>query len=94
MGRLSAVRVAELPAWFDSTFVSRAAVVLIGIAIVALVAVLLAVRSVALRLVAVLLLGAAAVGLWHYRDEVRACRDGAGTCSCSFLGNDLPGCGS
>ncbi len=83
--------VGEIPSWLDVSFVTNAAAVLAVAATVALLVVMFLVRSVALRLITILVLGAAVFGLLHYRSELTHC-DNRG-CACSFFGQDLKGSG-
>jgi hypothetical protein len=81
----------KLPDWLDLEFVQTASAVLAVAALVVLVVMIFMVRSVATRLVAVVILGGAVFGLLHYRDQLQRC-DKTG-CECKFFGENLVGGG-
>ncbi len=81
--------VGALPSWFDVAFVTKATAVLAVVAVILLLLVMFLVRSVAVRLVTIVLLGAAVFGLLHYRSELTHCDTNG--CPCSLFGEDLKG---
>ena len=81
----------SLPSWLDLDFVRTASAVLAVLSITLLFVLVLFVRSVATRIVAVILLGAAVVGLVHYRQQLDHCDKNG--CACMFLGQELQGGG-
>jgi hypothetical protein len=83
--------VASLPSWLDLHFARNASAAIAVGAVVLLLVVVFTVRSVATRLIVVIMLGAAVFGLLHYRQTLDHC-DKAG-CECSLFGSDLKGGG-
>ena len=81
----------SLPDWLDLDFARTSAGVLAIIGLILVVVIIFMVRSVATRLIAVVLLGAAVFGLLHYRQQLNDCDKNG--CSCTFLGEDLKGGG-
>jgi hypothetical protein len=82
---------AELPDWLDLDFARTAAGVLAIVAVVVLLVTVFMVRSVAVRVMVVVLMGAAVFGLMRYRETLDHC-DKAG-CPCELFGEDLEGGG-
>ena len=80
-----------MPNWLDYDFVRTATGVLTIVAIIVVVAVIFSVKSVATRLVVVVLLGGAVFGLLRYRDTLENC-DKTG-CRCELFGEELQGGG-
>ena len=81
----------ELPSWLDVGMTRAFAVGLAVFAVVCLVAVMFTVRSLATRVVVIVVLGAAVFGLLHYRSELDHC-DKSG-CACKLFGQDVEGGG-
>ncbi len=88
---IAASVVGSLPDWLDLHFARNATAVLAIVAVVLLLIVVFTVRSVATRLIVVVLLGVAVFGLLHYRQTLNHC-DKSG-CECSLFGSDLKGGG-
>jgi hypothetical protein len=87
----AAIVLGTLPDWLDFHFARTASGVLAVIAIVMGLIILFMVRSVALRVVAVVVLAAAVFGLLHYRSELDHCDKNG--CACQLFGEDLKGGG-
>jgi hypothetical protein len=81
--------VAELPDWLDVDFARTAAGILAIVAVVVLLITVFTVRSLAVRLAVVVLMGAAVFGLMRYRETLDHC-DKTG-CPCELFGEDLEG---
>jgi hypothetical protein len=81
----------ELPSWLDVQFAKTWAGILAIAALVILVVAVFLIRSIAIRVVAVVLLGASVVGLLHYRQTLDHC-DKTG-CECKFFSENLKGGG-
>jgi hypothetical protein len=81
----------ELPTWLDFDFAYTWSAILAVIALILLVVAIFMVRSIGLRVVVVVLLGASVVGLLHYRQTLDHC-DKSG-CECKFFGEELEGGG-
>lgn len=81
--------VGVLPSWLDVNFAQNAAAVVAVVAAAVVLIVVFIARSVATRLVAVVVLGAAVFGLLHYRTELDHCSTNG--CQCSLFGEDLKG---
>jgi hypothetical protein len=81
----------ELPSWLDLQFAKTASGVLVIVALILLVLAIFMVRSIGVRVVIIVLLGASVVGLLHYRQQLDHC-DKSG-CECKFFGEDLKGGG-
>jgi hypothetical protein len=75
-----------LPDWVDAEFLRTSATVAVFVAVVAILLVFIFIRSMGTKLLLILLIGAGALGLFVYRDELKEC---ARTCDCSFLGEDV-----
>jgi hypothetical protein len=82
---------AELPSWLDVQFAKTAAGILAIVALIILVIAIFMVRSIAVRVIVVVLLGASVVGLLHYRQTLDHC-DKTG-CECKFFSENLKGGG-
>ena len=80
----------DLPSWLDVNFVLTASAALAVVAVVVLIALVVVVRSVATRVVSLVVLGLAVFGLLHYRQTIDDCNK-SGACACKFLGEDLRG---
>lgn len=87
----AAMLVGSLPDWLDLHFARNATALLALVSVVLLLVVVFTVRSVAARLIVVLLLGVAVFGLLHYRQTLDHCNKAG--CECSFFGSDLKGGG-
>ena len=81
----------DLPSWVDLSFVRNVTAVLAIAGLVILVVIAFMVRSVAARLVAVVLIGASVFGVLHYRNTLDHC-DKSG-CACKLFGDELDGGG-
>ena len=81
----------DLPDWMDVDFLHTAAGALVIVAIFLLLVVIFTVKSIGTRVLIVVLLGAAVVGLLRYRETLDHC-DKSG-CACKFLGEDVKGGG-
>ena len=80
---------ASLPSLVDVDFTKTMSVLLAILGVCGIVAVLVTVRSLATKVVAVIVLGASVFGLLHYRVELDRCdRDG---CACKLFGQELNG---
>ena len=84
------VVLAELPDWLDVDFTRSAAAVLAGVAVVIVLLAIFFARSLLVRVIVIVTMGAAIFGLLHYRDELGDC-DKNGGCPCTFFGEDLRG---
>ena len=82
---------ADLPSWLSVDFARNAAGVLAIVSVVVVLIVMFLVRSVATRVVAMLLLGGAVFGLLHYRTALENCDKNG--CACKLLGENLKGGG-
>ena len=81
----------NLPSWLGVDAVRDIAAGLAVAAIVGVMVVVFFVHSVAARIVAIVVLGAALFGLLRYRSELDHCdRNG---CTCTLFGHDLKGGG-
>lgn len=76
----------DWPDWLDAEFLKSATAVGILVACLLILFVFVFVRSIATKVLLVVLLGAGAFGLFVWRDEVKEC---APTCDCSFLGEHI-----
>jgi hypothetical protein len=85
------VLLGDLPDWMDVDFLHTAAGALVVVAIFALLIAVFMFKSIAARVLVVVLLGAAVVGLLRYRETLDHC-DKTG-CACKFLGEDVKGGG-
>ena len=81
----------NLPDWVDLNFVRNVTAVLAIAALVILVVIAFMVRSVAARVVAVVLVGASVFGLLHYRNNLDHCDKNG--CACKLFGDELEGGG-
>jgi hypothetical protein len=81
----------SLPDWLDLHFARNATLVLALIAVIILLVVVFTVRSVATRLIVVVLLGVSVFGLLHYRQTLDHCNKAG--CECQLFGSDLKGGG-
>ena len=93
VGVLHTARVvaSSLPDWLDLHFARNATLVLALIAVIILLVVVFTVRSVATRLIVVVLLGVSVFGLLHYRQTLDHCNKAG--CQCELFGSDLKGGG-
>ena len=82
---------ADLPDWLDLDFTRTAAAVLAIVAVVLLLAIVFTVRSIGMKIAAIVLLGGAVFGLLHYRQTLDNCDKNG--CACELLGEDLKGGG-
>ncbi len=82
----------EWPDWLDAEFLRSASTAGVFVVCVLLLVVIFWVRSLATKLLLLVLLAAGAFGLFVYRDDLKQC---ASTCDCSFLGDHISseGCG-
>jgi hypothetical protein len=80
---------AELPNWMDAQFLRGASGTLVVAALLLVLVVMFVVRSIATRLIAIVLLGAAVFGLVHYRQTLDHC--GKTGCACTLLGQTVQG---
>jgi hypothetical protein len=81
--------IAELPGWMDAEFLRSASGTLVVVALLVALVLMFMVKSVATRLVSIVLIGAAVFGLVHYRQTLEHC-DKVG-CECSFFGEVVRG---
>jgi hypothetical protein len=81
----------SLPEWLDLDFARTSAGALAILGLILVVVVIFMVRSVATRLIAVVVLGAAVFGLLHYRQQLTDC-DKHG-CACTLFAEELKGGG-
>lgn len=81
----------SLPDWLDLDFARTGAGALAILGLILVVVIIFMVRSVATRLIAVVVLGAAVFGLLHYRQQLNDCEKQG--CSCVLFGEDLKGGG-
>jgi hypothetical protein len=86
--------VADLPSWADVDFLRTALGVAVLVGIVAVLVSVFMIRSIGTRVLVLVLLGAAVVGVLHYRQTLVDC-DKRG-CACKLFGEDVKGggCGS
>src|SRR5689334_2597060 len=78
------VVLAELPDWLDVDFALNAALVLTVVAVLIVLFTLFFARSLMVRVLVIVLMGAAVFGLMHYRNELQNCDKNG--CPCRFLG--------
>ena len=81
--------IALLPDWMDAQFLRNASGILICVGVLAALVLLFAVRSIAAKVVALVVIGAAIFGLAHYRETLGHC-DKVG-CECKLLGERIQG---
>jgi len=80
---------AALPTWMDAQFLRSASGTLVIVSLLVALVLMFVVKSVGTRLVAILLLGAAVLGLVHYRQTLEHCSKAG--CSCKLLGEVVKG---
>jgi hypothetical protein len=80
--------IADLPNWVDTKFLQSASGTLVLIAVLAVLVILFVVRSVARKVITIVIIGAAVVGLVHYRQTLQRC-DAKG-CACKLFGQAVP----
>ena len=76
----------EWPDWLDAEWLKSATAIGIFVACVLIVFVFVFVRSLAAKVLLVVLLGAGAFGLFVWRDDVKECIP---SCDCSFMGEHI-----
>jgi hypothetical protein len=84
------VVLAELPDWLDVDFARTGAAVLAAVAVVCVLLAVFFARSMILRVIVIVAMGAAIFGLLNYRNALGEC-DKFGGCPCTFFGEDLEG---
>jgi len=82
---------ADVPSWLSVSFARDAAVGLAVTATVLLVCSMFLMRSVVARVLSIVLLGCAVVGLLHYRAVLEHCDKNG--CACRLFGQELEGGG-
>ena len=80
--------IAALPSWMDAQFLRSASGALVVAAALGVLALLFVLRSLSVKIVSLLLVGAAVFGLVHYRHTLERC-DAHG-CACKLLGQSVP----
>ena len=83
------VVLAELPEWLDVDFARSAAAILAAVAVVIVLLALFFARSLVVRIIVIVAMGAAIFGLLDYRNELGECDKNG--CSCTFFGENLDG---
>jgi anti-sigma-K factor RskA len=84
------VVLAELPDWLDVDFARSATAALAAIAVVVVLLAIFFARSLVVRVIVIVAMGAAIFGLLTYRDELGKCETNGG-CPCTLFGEDLAG---
>jgi hypothetical protein len=81
--------IADLPNWMDAQFLRSASGALVVAGVLVAIVLVFIVRNIAMKLVSLIVIGAAIFGLVHYRSTLQRC-DQHG-CSCKLFGADVPG---
>jgi hypothetical protein len=84
--------IADLPSWVDVEFLHQLSGTLVVVALLLVVVLMFVLRSLATKLVLILMVAAAVFGLVHYRQTLEKC--GPGGCSCVLFGQKVhaPNC--
>ena len=80
--------IADLPNWVDVKFLESASGTLVLIAVLAALVFLFVVRSVARKVITIVVIGLAVAGLVRYHQTLERC-DAKG-CACKLLGQSVP----
>jgi len=84
--------IAALPTWVDVQFLRQLSGTLVVVALLIVVVLMFVLRSLATKLVIIVMIAAAVFGLVHYRQTLENC--GTGGCSCVLFGQQVhaPNC--
>jgi hypothetical protein len=81
--------IAKLPNWMDAQFLRSASGAGILGSILLVLLVLFVIRSIGMKLVSIVVIGAAVFGLVHYRSTLETCSKHG--CACKLFGQPVPG---
>ena len=79
---------AVLPNWVDTKFLESAAGTLVLVAVLAVLVLLFVVRSLARKVITIVVIGVAVAGLVHYRQTLQRCD--RKSCACKLFGQAVP----
>jgi len=80
--------IADLPNWVDTKFLEGMTGTMVLVAVLAVLMILFVVRSLARKLVTIMVIGVAVFGLVRYHQTLERCDDKG--CACKLFGESVP----